>query len=84
LDVFGEFLMKNLRDAALRSADCLLNGGAKAPSLARLQRDLAGMSEAQKDIVRRLVLEVVDSGTHDFLFALQEAHDLGGRDDPPR
>ena len=76
LDKFGAFLMKNLRDRAVDNHDRLAQGQYKAPKLQALQRDLAGMTEDQRRIVRACVIDALDVGLHDFLFALQERADF--------
>jgi hypothetical protein len=78
LDKLGEFMVAKLRDAAIGHADALLAAHGKAPGLQALQADLRRLTDAQRAIVRRFVIESVDSGLHDFLFALQEEHDAGG------
>jgi len=37
---------------------------------------MARLTPAQRALVRRVVLQAVDSGLHDFLFALGEADDF--------
>jgi hypothetical protein len=78
LDKFGAFVVAKLRDAAIDHADALLDARWKAPGLQGLQADLQRLSPDQRAVVRRCVIEAVDSGLHDFLFALQEEHDAGG------
>lgn len=78
LDKFGEFVVAKLRDAVIDHADALLVARWKAPALQALQADLRRLTAAQRAVVRRCVVEAVDSGLHDFLFALQEEHDAGG------
>ena len=76
LDIFGRLVMEKLRDKAFRDADLKLQGHWKAPSLLKLQSELAKLSDEQRDLARRLVRSVVDSAIHDFLFALQELNDF--------
>lgn len=78
LDIFGAFMMRNLRDRGVDHIDGLLAGSWKAPSVKKLQRDLRSLSGVQKDLVRRAFVESLDSAIHDFLFALQEQSDGGG------
>ena len=78
LDRFGAFVVSKLRDAAIDYADALLADRWKAPALQALQADLQRLSPDQRAVVRRFVVEAVDAGLHDFLFALQEEHDAGG------
>jgi len=75
LDKFGEFVVANLRDAAIDHADSLLVGHWKAPGLQALQAELRRLTDEQRALVRRCVIDAVDSSLHDFLFALQEEHD---------
>ncbi|WP_439621572.1 hypothetical protein [Gemmata sp.] len=77
LDKFGEFVVTKLRDAVIDHADGLLVAHWKAPGLQALQADLRRLTAEQRAIVRRCVIEAVDRGLHDFLFALQEEHDAG-------
>ena len=76
LDKFGTFLMRNLRDRAIDNYDRLAQGQWKAPKLQALQQDLAAMTEDQRRIVRDCVVNALDVGLHDFLFALQERADF--------
>jgi hypothetical protein len=78
LDKFGEFVVTKLRDAVIDHADVLLAAHSKAPGLQALQAELRRLTPDQRAIVRRCVVESVDSGLHDFLFALQEEYDAGG------
>ena len=76
VDKFGEFVATNLRDAAIDHADDLLAAHCKAPALKKLQVELRRFTPEQRAVVRRCVIEAVDSGIHDFLFALGQAHDF--------
>jgi hypothetical protein len=76
LDAFGNFVMKNLRDPALEFAELALAGKWKAPRIKKLQAELKDLNEEQRALIRRVVRSSVDSAIHDFLFAIQKAHDL--------
>ena len=76
LDTFGRLIMEKLRDKAFEDADLTLRGQWKAPGMQDLQRELAGLTDHERDVARRLVRRVVDSAIHDFLFALQELADF--------
>src|SRR5437899_368774 len=76
LDKFGEFIVTRLYDQAIDHADGLLAGHWKSPSSKGLQGELARLSPSQRQLVRRVVVNSVGSGLHDFLFALGEAHDF--------
>lgn len=71
----GRLVMEQLRDKAMASAELALGGRGKAPRLRKLQADLGRLTDEQRAAALRLVRESIDSAIHDFLFALQEAHD---------
>jgi len=58
--------------------EMLLRGAWKAPSAQDLQKEIADLSEAEKDTIRKVVDHIVISGMHDLLFALQEEADSEG------
>src|SRR5262245_49357678 len=76
LEQFGQFVMAKLRDRAIEHHDLLADGYWKAPSLRQLQTDLKTLSKEQLLIVRRCVVNAIDTAIHDFLFALQELGDF--------
>jgi hypothetical protein len=78
LNKFGKFVVTKLRDAAIDHADGLLTAHWKAPCLQALQADLRRLTAEQRAIVRRCVVDAVDNGLHDFLFALQVEYEAGG------
>ena len=73
LDKLGKFLMQHFRDNAIFKLDSLASSTIKAPSLQQLQNEIALLDEAQKEILRQTCIEVIDTGSHDLLFALQES-----------
>jgi hypothetical protein len=75
-DKFGAFLMANLRDAAIDRFDSLASNHLKSPRTESLRKALAGMSAEDRAVVRRCVVACVDTGLHDFLFALQQLADF--------
>jgi hypothetical protein len=73
---FGAFLMANLRDGAVDRFDSLASNHLKSPRTESLRKTLAAMSAEDRAVVRRCVLACVDTGLHDFLFALQQIADF--------
>ncbi|MHC0440905.1 DUF6547 family protein [Flavobacterium sp. 3-210] len=76
LEVFGEFLVKNLRDKGIANAETLLKNRSKASSNLKLLSALNQFTDPQKEIIKELVIKSIDAGIHDFLFALQELADF--------
>ena len=68
--------MENLRDRAIEKFENLAEGVYKAKAHRNLQNALSSLSPDQIDIVRRCIVESIDSGIHDFLFAIQENLDF--------
>lgn len=77
VDRFGRLVVTRLRDAAITHHDLAVKRHWKAPALQNLQSDLAALSPEQRQVVRRCVIDALDTGMHDFLFALQEMHGHG-------
>ncbi len=76
LDVFGEFLVKNLRDKGIGNAETLLSNTSKALSNLKLQTEINQFNESQKELIKEIVIKSIDVAIHDFLFSLQELADF--------
>lgn len=76
LDKFGRFVMQHLRDRAIDHHTLLQRGHWKTPAIQELQRAVVALPEDTKRLVLRCVVDSIDVAVHDFLFALQEVHDL--------
>ena len=76
VDKFGELMITKLRDRTLDFFDGLASSRWKSPSTLQLQAELAALSPEQRAVARRCVVASIDSGVHDFLFALVECHDF--------
>lgn len=76
LDKFGEFIVVNLRDKAIETAEMLLENGSKSPQTKILQDELSTFNAAQKAIVANVVKTSIDAAIHDFLFAIEEQADF--------
>ena len=68
LDKLGFFLVRKLHDRMHYDLEMLLRGAWKAPSAQDLQKEIADLSEAEKDTIRKVVDHIVISGMHDLLF----------------
>lgn len=76
LDIFGEFLVKNLRDKGIENAEILLDNKSKAPSNLKIQAELSKFDESQKQLIKEIVIKSIDVAIHDFLFSLHELADF--------
>ncbi|EEF59987.1 hypothetical protein [Pedosphaera parvula] len=50
-------------------------GAYKTPALQELQRDIMSLAVETKKLLLECIADSIHATTHDFLFALQEAHD---------
>lgn len=75
LDKFGQFVMRNLRDRAISQHLKLQAGEWRAPAIQELQAAVVGLPEETRRLLLRCIVDSIDTATHDFLFALQDAHD---------
>jgi hypothetical protein len=75
LEKFGQFTIANFRDKALQQHDMLLQGKLKEPAIKELQAKITALPEEQRALIRQIVVDTIDTAMHDFLFAIQDAHD---------
>jgi hypothetical protein len=75
LDKFGQFVMRNLRDRAISQHLKLQAGEWRAPAIQELQAAVVALPEETQRLLLRCIADTIDTATHDFLFALQDAHD---------
>jgi len=67
--------MRNLRDRAIGNHLKLQAGDWRAPAIQQLQAAVGALPDDTRRLVLRCVADAIDTATHDFLFALQDAHD---------
>ncbi|MGG3283605.1 hypothetical protein [Paenibacillus solani] len=79
LDIFGEFLMEELRDKIIERFEMINAGLLKSPSTQRLIQDYNQFNKDQREIIQRVLINSIDSGIHDFLFKIQEEQDMNKR-----
>ena len=75
LDRFCQFMVSNLRDRALEQHELLLKGRLRGIVVQGLQNDVAKLTSEQRELLRKVVTDVVDTALHDLIFAIQDAHD---------
>jgi len=75
LDKFGKLIAEDLRDSALNRCLDIETGTIKSDDCLELTKELSQFTESQLQIINRLVTKCIDTGIHDFLFAIEEAQD---------
>lgn len=76
MEKFGRLVISELWDRPIEHHDLLAKGYWKTPGLQDLQAALVNLPEDQKQLVRRCVIEALNTGLHGLLSALQDAHNL--------
>ena len=73
LDKFGELIMHALRDTSIELCKGLTEANFTAPNHQAMQRQIAHMSDAEKDLLVKCVTYCIDGGINDFLYDLDKA-----------
>ena len=91
IEKFGRLIAEELRDSALNKCLDIESGWGASVEMKGMSSSFSELSEEQRVFVRKLVTECVDTGIHDFLFALEEqkhgvkitvnGDDIGGHSD---
>ncbi|KIM02998.1 MAG: hypothetical protein KN64_13380 [Sulfurovum sp. AS07-7] len=72
LNEFGEMFIKRARDGAIREINWIINGSIKAPSLLELSKQVQLFSDDQKDTLRKVVIEAIDTALFKVITILEE------------
>lgn len=78
LDKLGKMLMADVRDKVLDGQELLLTGRLRASAKQDYQARIAKLPPDQKELLREVIAETIDTTLHDLLFALEVMHDRGG------
>jgi len=70
LERFGRLVAEDLRDAALNRCLDIESGWEASEKMKIMSSSFSSLSEEQRAFVRNLVTECIDTGVHEFLFAL--------------
>ncbi|GAB5555346.1 MAG: hypothetical protein Sapg2KO_49370 [Saprospiraceae bacterium] len=75
LDKFGAFFIQNLLDKGLESFFALANNQLNSPSTEEIRNNYQKFTPDQQALIEKIVIKVLLSAKHDFLFALQKKYD---------
>jgi len=76
LDNFGQIIIKNLFDKGINRFADLKDRKLKSESAIDISNKLDQFSKEQLVIIEKLVINIMLSSTHDFLFSVQNDDDL--------
>jgi hypothetical protein len=66
LEKFGKFIIENFRDRAIEHHLEMQQGQLNSPTIQNLQAELLALSLEQRQLVLKIVTDVVDVATHVF------------------
>jgi hypothetical protein len=76
LEKFGLFIVSNMRDKAIGQFQMLINGDLVSKEYQAIYRQLNYIEGLDKKVLEEIIMDTVDTAIHDFLAALQEAHEF--------
>jgi hypothetical protein len=76
LDKLGEIVASELRDSALNRYLDIESGFCGSAIAKQLHEKLQNFDDEQKVVLRAILTDAIDTGIHDFLFAIQESEDV--------
>jgi hypothetical protein len=79
LDYFGQFLMKNYRDKALKTLEIAMTNQWKIEPLKEFQDILQTLNQSQQKILFDGFQKIIDGALYDLLFDLQEENHFTSR-----
>ena len=71
-NVFGSFLMKEVRDKAIKRMLRILSGQYKAPITRDIQNELSEMTDSEKELIKKFIVESIDNCLFTLLVNLDE------------
>ena len=74
-DKFGEFVVRNLRDKAIKQHKILLCGQLKGKYIQELQSQVVKLPDEYKQLIESIVIDIIDTAAHDLLYAIQDGCD---------
>jgi len=77
-EIFGKFLIENLRNTAVSGAKGLVDNAFQSPGHKEYQRLIATFDSKQKEILVRIVEYCTEGAINDFLYHLDEKMRKGG------
>ncbi|ARN84930.1 hypothetical protein [Candidatus Nucleicultrix amoebiphila] len=76
LYIFGQILMKHVRDLTIREEYNIIAGITKAPVNIELYKKLKLIPDDQKETLKNLVVDAVDGALNNFLWLIEQSDDF--------
>ncbi|WP_455718513.1 hypothetical protein [Anaerosporobacter sp.] len=72
LSYFGEVLIKEVRDRTIHGFDMRVTGKMKDGDSQKLYAEMQKMSNEQRQLIERIIPQIVDLSIHNMLFMIEE------------
>jgi hypothetical protein len=76
LDKFGELLMKRVRDKSIGDWERIISGDIKGVTGERVKQQIALFTPEQKEILCKLIPQIIDTSLHNLLFTAEQERSL--------
>lgn len=76
LDLFGELLIKQVRDETISEWDMILNGKMKGVTAKEVKNRISSFNQEQLEVLKWIVPQIVDLNLHNLLFTIEESDEL--------
>ena len=76
LDVFGQLLMKYVRDETVSTWDRMIDGQLKGLTAQEVSKKTSDLSEEQLEVIKWMTPKIIDEGLHNLLFMFEECEEL--------
>ena len=76
LNEFGEIFMKETRDVTINSMNKKIDGTMKGASAKEIQEKIIDFTDEQKEILKFIVTQTVDTALDSFLFMLEQHEEI--------
>lgn len=76
LDMFGSFLMKEVRDRSIRHWDSIVGGSMKDETSRQLHNVIMTLSPEARKVIASVIPRIVDTSLHAFLQSIEDNDQL--------
>jgi hypothetical protein len=70
IDVFGKFLVENLRDVAIDEAESIISGKSLSLNSYEMTQKLERFNEEDLDLIKELIKKTIDFSLREFLYEI--------------
>lgn len=76
LSIFGEMLIKDVRDRSIREYDMIISGKMKDEDSQKIHEEIKAMGEKEYQLIDKIIPRIVDLTMHNMLRMIEENESL--------